>query len=143
MRKLIVVLTFASTLLAACATSPEAYYASQPRCGTSPPDPVVAQRCLAVPQARDYLGRAQKRVLDAWQVPRDVSADESIGLTFRLGLDGSVQCLSLSPNPDKALAQSVVSALQRVTPFPPVPSEAACLGRLPVLATFSNPPEKP
>ena len=143
MRELIVILTLASTLLAACATSPEAYYAAQPRCGTRPPDPVVAQRCLAVPQARDYLGRAQKQVLDAWHVPGDVSANESIDLTFRLRLDGSIQCLSLSSNPNKALAQSVVSALQRVTPFPPVPSEAACLGKLPVIATFSNPPEKP
>ncbi len=143
MRELIVILTFATTLLASCATSPEAYYAAQPRCGTRQPDPVVAQGCLAVPQARDYLGRAQRQVLDAWQLPRDVSADESIGLTFRLGLDGSIQCLSLSPHPNEVLARSVVSALQRVTPFPPVPSEAACLGKLPVLATFSNPPEKP
>jgi hypothetical protein len=142
LREPVAILIFATTLLVSCATSPEGYYAAQPRCGTGQPDPVVAQRCLAVPQAREYLGRAQKQVLDAWQVPRNVSANESIDLTFRLRLDGSIRCLSLSPNPNEALAQSVVSAVQHVTPFPPVPSEAACLGKLPVVATFSNPLEK-
>jgi len=103
------------------------------------PDAAVGERCLAIPQARDYLEQAQKQVLDAWQLPRGISANQKVSLTFRLRLDGSIQCLSLSSDPKEALARSVVSAVQRVTPFARLPSEAACLGDLPVVATFSNP----
>jgi len=142
MHKLVVVSAIATTLLGSCTTSPDAYYASQTRCDVIQPDPAVAQRCFAVPQARDYLEQTQKRVLDAWQLPRGISANQNVSLTFRLRLDGSIQCLSLSSDPKEALARSVVSAVQRVTPFTRLPSQAVCLAELPVVANFSNPLEK-
>lgn len=124
-------------------TSPDAYYASQPRCEVVEPDVVVGERCLAIPQARDYLEQFQKRILDAWQLPRGISADQRVTLTFRFGLDGSIQCLSLTSGLREDIARSVVAAVQRGTPFSRVPSEAACLVELPVTATFSNPLETP
>jgi len=140
MRELAVLSAVATMLLASCATSPDDYYASHPRCAASRLDAAVAGRCLDVPQARDYLERAQKQVLDAWLVPLDLPANESVDLTFRLRPDGSIQCLSLSANSNERLTRSVVSAVQQAAPFGPLPSEAVCLRGLPVVATFSNPP---
>lgn len=134
--------TVSTVILGSCATSPDAYYAAQPRCAANELDVAITERCLAVPQAHNYLEQAQRQILEAWQLPRGIIANQKVSLTFRLRLDGSIQCLSISPDPKEALARSVVSAFQRVTPFARVPFEAACLEELPVVASFSNPLEK-
>ncbi len=142
-KRVVVVSTLATTLLGSCTTSPDAYYASLPRCEVVEPDLDFGERCLAIPQARDYLKQFQREILDAWQLPRGISADQRVTLSFGLRLDGSIQCLSLASDLREDIARSVVAAFQRGTPFSRVPSEAACLTKLPITATFSNPVETP
>ena len=142
MRSLITIFIAAAIPLASCTTSPDAYYESQPRCRKSQPDADLTERCFAVPQAHEYLENAKQRVLDTWRLPRGIASDQKVTLTFRLRSDGSVQCLLLAPGSEKRLSRSVLSALQRVTPFAPPPPEAVCLTELPIIATFSNPAAK-
>ena len=58
---------------------------------------------------------------------------------FRLGRDGSIQCLSSAQNLSEEMTRSVMLAFERGTPFGSIPSEAACLTELTVTANFSNP----
>jgi hypothetical protein len=142
MRSLVAVFMGAACLLVSCTTSPDAYYESHPRCTTSQQDTDLAKRCLAAPQVRKYLENAQQRTLAKWKLPSGISADQSVTLTFRLSPDGTIECLSLSPDSERALARSVISAVQRATPFAALPSEATCLAQVPIAARFFNPETK-
>lgn len=140
-RRRVLVSILAVMPFGSCTTSPDVYYASQARCEVKEQDVDLGTSCFAIPQARDYLEQLQKQILDAWKLPRGVSADQRVTFTFRLRLDGSIQCLSLASDRNEAVSRSAVAAVQRGTPFSPVPPEAACLTELPVTATFSNPLE--
>lgn len=122
------------TLLPSCVASPDDFYASHPRCSGShwgySRDPTA---CLDRDEVRTYLDAAQSRLRDAWRSPKGIPTDAEVTLSFRLESDGSLRCLSLSVDSERTLARSALAALERVTPFPPVPSNAICLIGLPIL----------
>src|SRR5262245_41443373 len=126
----------ASILLGSCATpiSPDAYYAAHPRCTKGTSDHDADKACLAIPEVHQYVEHMQKRVHNSWRLPQGVPAFQQVHLRFRLQLDGSFQCLSLSLNSELALSRSALSAVQRVIPLDPLPPEAECLTRVLLVA---------
>lgn len=98
-----------------------------------------ASECLALPQVRTYLDDVQTRTLDRWVLPPGVEADQHVTLRFQLDVAGSATNVSLVKASDNALGASAVDALRAAAPFPPMPAEARCLARVPIVATFSNP----
>lgn len=132
-----------TALLGACTTDPDAFLAAQPGCSTEVRlDSAAIKRCASIPEVRGYLAAMKRETLEAWHLPRGAAANQHVVLRFGLRADGSIRCLSLSPDSDEKIARSIVAALQRVVPLDPLPEEAACLGDLTVVADFSNPPTK-
>jgi hypothetical protein len=129
--------------LRAIPPSPDEYHASYPRCAASQLDADLGERCLSAPPAREYLAAAQQQVLDVWRLPPGIASDQTVTLTFRLGPDGTVQCMSLNLDSESALARSILSAVRDATPFDPLSSEVACLLQHPIVASFSNPEAEP
>jgi hypothetical protein len=129
----------AAVWLAACGTAPHTFYASHPRCADGPDDDEQHGRCFSTPEAQEYLEEVQGRILAGWELPKGVAPEQKVVLRFWLRPDGSFQCLSLSPGAEEDVAESVLSALERSLPLPPLPSGAACLGEVVVTAAFSNP----
>jgi len=142
MRSLVAVFLGAATLLASCTKSPDAYYESHSRCTRNEPDSDLSERCLAIPEVREYLENAEQQTLRVWKLPPRVSADQSVAVRFRVNPNGQIECLSLLPDSESELARSVISAIQRAAPFAPLPPEAACLAQVPIAAIFSNPEAK-
>jgi hypothetical protein len=127
------------TLLGSCASAPDAYYTSQPRCDTTQQDATIAGGCFKIPEVRSYLNQLQKQVLETWDLPGDLRPDQKVSVMFRVRLDGSLQCLSLIRAGDERLGRSVTSAFERAAPFGTLPPEGTCLAANPITATFSNP----
>jgi TonB family protein len=98
-----------------------------------------ASECVSRPEVRSYLDEVQKRTLDRWVLPPGINADQKVTLRFQLDVAGSATSVSLIRASDNALGASAVDALRAAAPFPPMPSRARCLGRVPITATFSNP----
>ncbi len=103
----------------------------------------TASECLDRPEVRAYLDQVQKRTLDRWILPPGIQADNKVTLRFQLDVAGSAISVSLVRASDNALGASAVDALNAAAPFPPLPSRARCLARVPITATFSNPLAKP
>jgi len=109
-----------------------------PIAASSDPDP--DSDCLTREPVVLYLHRVQDRILDAWELPPDGVADREVVLQLRIDADGMLLAYELVSFSDRRLAQSVKYAVMLASPFPPIPSEAACVTGRPIVTTFSNPP---
>ena len=104
--------------------------------------PLVAKSvstCLSSPAVQRYLGTIERKTLDRWILPPGISSDQSVTLRFQIDPAGSALSVSLVEASDNALGVSCVDALRAAAPFPPMPDDALCIARLPIIATFSNP----
>lgn len=100
---------------------------------------ISKSQCLQRPEVSRYLSSVRDRTIERWVLPPGVDADRRVTLRFRLDAAGSATSVSLVKAEDNALGASAVDALRSASPFPPMPDEARCLSRVPIIATFSNP----
>jgi hypothetical protein len=95
--------------------------------------------CLLEPGVYRYLGRAQDRILDAWNLPADSLADREVVVRLTFEADGRLRDLKILSATDRRLARSVAAAILGAEPFAPIPPDAQCLVGLPIRTTFRNP----
>ncbi|MBW2361127.1 MAG: TonB C-terminal domain-containing protein [Deltaproteobacteria bacterium] len=104
--------------------------------------PLVAtssKACLATPAVQRYMDSIQRKTLDRWILPPGVAPGHDVTLRFQIDPAGSAISVSMVKASDNALGASCVDALRAAAPFPPMPDDARCLARLPIIATFTNP----
>lgn len=107
--------------------------------GDGPGPAVSVQECRARAAAQRYLSRVQQLTIDRWILPPGVAPGQSVKLRFQIDTAGSALSVSVVQSSDNALGASAVDALRAAAPFPPMPDEARCLSRVPVIGTFQNP----
>ena len=103
------------------------------------PSAVTSTECLQKPEVNRYLEAVQQKTLDRWILPPGVNPDQTVTLRFRIDTAGSATKVSLVDASSNALGASAVDALRSAAPFPPIPDDAGCLARVPIVATFTNP----
>lgn len=103
------------------------------------PSAITSTECFQKPEVNRYLAAVQQKTLDRWILPPGVDPDETVTLRFRIDSAGSATKVSLVDASSNALGASAVDALRSAAPFPPIPDDAGCLARVPIVATFSNP----
>ncbi len=97
------------------------------------------QDCTARSATLRYLDRVKTMTYDRWKLPPGVEPGQSVKLRFQIDTAGSALSVSVVQSSNNALGASAVDALRAAAPFPPMPEEARCLSRLPVIGTFTNP----
>ena len=98
-----------------------------------------AGQCLLEPGVFRYLGRAQDRILDAWELPPDSLANREVVVRLAFDADGKLGDLAILSATDRRLARSVAAAILSAEPFAAIPPDAQCLIGLPIRTTFRNP----
>jgi hypothetical protein len=98
-----------------------------------------AGQCLLEPGVFRYLGRAQDRILDAWELPPDSLANREVVVRLAFDADGKLRDLAILSATDRRLAWSVAAAILSAEPFAPIPPDAQCLVGFPIRTTFHNP----
>jgi len=95
--------------------------------------------CLLEPSVFRYLGRAQDRILDAWELPEDSLANREVVVQLAFEADGRLRDLKILSATDRRLSHSVAAAILSTEPFAAIPPDAQCLVGLPIRTTFRNP----
>ena len=120
-----------------------AYYEGHMRCPESPPEVAGFESCMMKPEVDAYLRSAREEIFDSWRLPWNVSPDQALTLTFAFERDGSIGCLSLEGDEKGRLRRSVLAAVQRAEPFPPLDGDLECIAGAHLEATFENPSRAP
>lgn len=139
MRGLRLMLVVSALGLTSCSTWQGGFYRSQPRCSASDPVTAEDQQCLTLPEVQEYLQNSRDEILRVWRMPARTAVNLRVELALRIDSAGAIQCLSLRDSSEKRFARSVLDAVEKTAPFGAVPSEAVCLARVPITATFENP----
>jgi hypothetical protein len=119
-----------------CSTSPrEAPFVHR----IDPDVPPVLRECLERPAVRTHLEAVHRVVMDAWDLPDGVSADQVVRVRMWMGGDGELLRAEPISSSSNALEESALDAVHEAAPFPPIPEDALCLGQSPWIASFRNP----
>jgi len=105
----------------------------------SGPSSDPAGDCFARAEVKKYLIQIQEQTLTHWTLPPGIDPDQSVTMKFRIDDTGRTSDVSIVESENAALGTSAVAALQRASPFSPLPEGAACLATVPITGTFANP----
>jgi len=131
-----VFVAFAAT---SCVSSNSDSPGDLPGCTKIRPSTDNALDCFLLESSKAYLTQIQDKTLEEWAVPEPVDPDQTATLRFGIDRDGSLKCLAVVSGQSEAFVQSIVEAVKRSAPFPPIPRSSICLAQVPISATFSNP----
>ena len=96
--------------------------------------------CLESPQVRAYMESLRDQVMNRWQLPLGIAADQRVVLSFVLDARGNVIRTAVVDDSDPQLAESVLRALTEGAPYPSlVDGGAECISGIPIFGTFKNP----
>jgi hypothetical protein len=102
------------------------------------PDPELAA-CLEQPAVEAHVEAVKQRLLDAWELPDGLRADQELTVLFKIDSQGEL-FLALVPDAGASeLEDSALAAIESAKPYPPLPDEAACLRERHFRAIFRNP----
>ena len=103
------------------------------------PEPAAdANRCLALPEARDYLDVLRTRVYARWAVPAATPRGGRVRIEFELQRTGAL-AHSVADPPGEPLTESALTALRSAAPFAPLDPPIDCLAGRSLRATFTTP----
>jgi TonB family protein len=90
------------------------------------------------PDFTEYFRAIERRVRAAWQFPRELQGTtQTVKLGFALRLDGTLEAVRVLASTSDALNASAQSAMQRATPFPPLPMKFRALAGQPLVMSFT------
>jgi TonB family protein len=90
------------------------------------------------PDFTEYFRAIERRVRAAWQFPRELQGTtQTVKLGFALRLDGTLEAVRVLSSTSGALNESAQSAMQRATPFPPLPMKFRALAGQPLVMSFT------
>jgi TonB family protein len=90
------------------------------------------------PDFTEYFRTIERRVRAAWQFPRELQGTtQTVKLGFALRIDGTLEAVRVLSSTSATLNESAQSAMQRATPFPPLPVKFRALAGQPLVMSFT------
>jgi TonB family protein len=90
------------------------------------------------PDFTEYFRTIERRVRAVWQFPRELQGTtQTVKLGFALRLDGTLETVRVLSSTSAVLNESAQSAMQRATPFPPLPMKFRVLAGQPLVMSFT------
>ena len=106
--------------------------------GTGPGHgPGIASINTADPDFSQYFQLIKDRVNAAWRYPKGVTGTHKLSLSFTLKRDGAVQSIRVVSSSNAALNDSALAAMERASPFPPIPEKFRQLAGEPLTMIFT------
>ena len=84
-----------------------------------------------------YLKVIKERVASTWKYPRGVIGTQEVTLRFVLDIDGKLVSAEVVDSTDARLNSSAMEAMNRASPFPPIPDNLKRLVGMPLIMKFT------
>jgi hypothetical protein len=112
-----------------------------------PPDPLLqrgemppgGKQCIQREEVQQYLARVKELILDQWEFPPGIAADQRVDILFSIRQSGELGGVMVPDALTQEIEDSAFEAIHEAAPFPPLSATTACLSVLPIRASFSNP----
>ena len=92
---------------------------------------------LNTPNYVSYLNAVKKKVESTWKYSPGISGTQTVKLRFVLDIDGKLVSAEVVDSTDARLSTLALEAMNRASPFPPVPEELKNLVDEPMTITFT------
>ena len=113
-----------------------AFQAQEPKKVPQETDSPVAKPVM--PNLVSYLNVIKAKVQSTWKYPTGVSGTQALTLKFVLDIDGKLVSAEVVDSTDARLNGSAMEAVNRASPFPPIPEDLkAGLAGQPLLMKFT------
>ncbi len=89
------------------------------------------------PDFTEYFELIKRRVFAAWRYPKGVRGVHKVSLRFRLDRAGASHGVQVVRSTDRQLNMSAVEAMNRASPFPPIPEKFRALVGQPLTLIFT------
>ncbi|MFN3475957.1 MAG: TonB family protein [Candidatus Methylomirabilales bacterium] len=89
------------------------------------------------PDFTEYFEKIKKRVYAAWRYPKGVEGMHKLSLRFRLDQAGGAHDVQVVSSTNPKLDESAVQAMNRASPFPPIPEKFKALVGQPLILIFT------
>ncbi|MBI3988221.1 MAG: TonB C-terminal domain-containing protein [candidate division NC10 bacterium] len=89
------------------------------------------------PDFTEYFETIKKRVYTAWKYPKGVRGEHKVSLRFHLDQAGGVRNVKVVDSTNQTLNESAVQAMERASPFPPIPEKFKKLVGEPLVLIFT------
>lgn len=89
------------------------------------------------PDFTEYFEKIKKRVYAAWRYPQGVEGVHKLSLRFRLDPAGDAHDVKVVSSTNSKLNESAVQAMNRASPFPPIPEKFKALVGQPLILIFT------
>lgn len=89
------------------------------------------------PDFTEYFEKIKKRVYAAWRYPQGVEGVHKLSLRFRLDPAGGAHDVKVVSSTNSKLNESAVQAMNRASPFPPIPEKFKALVGQPLILIFT------
>jgi len=89
------------------------------------------------PDFTEYFETIKKRVYAAWKYPKGVRGEHKVSLRFSLDQAGGVHDVKVVDSTNRTLNESAVQAMERASPFPPIPEKFKKLVGEPLILIFT------
>lgn len=99
--------------------------------------PGLASINTADPDFSEYFQAIKDRVYAAWRYPKGVTGTHKLSLSFTLKRDGAVHSVRVVNSTNSALNESALAAMERASPFPPIPEKFKQLASEPLIMVFT------
>ncbi len=111
-----------------------------------PPDPFLqsgelppeGKQCVQREDVQQYLVRVKQLILDHWEFPPGVAANQSVSIVFFIGETGELGGAIVPNALTQEIEDSALAAIHAAAPFPPLSGETACLSAIPIWASFAT-----
>ena len=106
--------------------------------GTGPGrGPGLASINTGDPDFSQYFQTIKDRVYAAWRYPKGLTGTHKLSLSFTLKRDGAVQSARVVNSTNTAFNESALAAVERASPFPPIPEKFRQLAGEPLTMIFT------
>ena len=86
---------------------------------------------------RSYLKMVERKVESTWKYPTGVAGSHTVTLRFVLDVDGKLVNAEVTDSTDDRLSKSALEAINRASPFPPIPENLKRLAGQPLILKFA------
>jgi len=95
----------------------------------------------STPDYVSYLNTLKKKVVSTWKYPPGISGIQTVKLRFVVDNDGKLVSAEVVDSTDARLSTSALEAMNRASPFLPVPEEPKKLAGEPMMISFTVSPK--
>jgi TonB family protein len=98
----------------------------------------IGQVDMRDPDFSEYFRLIERRVRAAWQFPESLGGTtQTVKIGFALGPEGSLRDVRVVSSSSGSLNDSALAAMQKASPFPPLPAKFRMLAGQPLVMSFT------